>query len=185
MSEYFIDREKKINLLLSYQKDQAVSFIINYISDEDPFVRAEALLVLNNINNKSLYMHITPSLKDDDHHVRYSAADALGKLKSLDSSKDLIEAFDDNSEFVQCKIIDSLGKIHSEYSSDFLMSKLYDKNQIIRDEVHLALENMIDYDICEKRLVKFFEEDNTREEVFDQLYKMLHISQKYKNTFNC
>lgn len=185
MSNNFEDREKKINLLLSWQRENSIPFIVNSIKDKDPFVRAEALLILSNNANKELYFHIIPSLQDEDHHVRYSAADALGRMGCKDSVNSLIEAFNNNSEFVQCKIIDSLGKINSEESVDFLILKLYNENKIIRDEVILALESMIEYTICTKKLTQFFEEDNSREETFHQLHKMLQISQKFKDTFSC
>lgn len=184
MTKEFEEREQKLKFLLAWQKENNIPFIVNLTKDIDPFVRAEAYLVLGGNANSELYSHIIKGLNDDDHHVRYCAAEALGRLGSRYGVEYLANTARENSEFVRCKAINAMGKIGSIDALDFLMLMLLDPNKNIREETALALENLLNFDLCQYKLKEFFEEDEERKETFKNLYKMLQFQIKFNSTFS-
>lgn len=176
MMDNFKLREEKLQQLRTYHKSSDFSAIVRLASDDDPIVRAEALILLGKIDGKAFLKVLIDGLQDEDQHVRYCAADALGNVNSEEVVEPLVFAARDNSDFVCCKAINSLGKIHSSRAINFLVSQLVSPNEIVSQEAAASLESMLDIKECRTILLEVFDDDLALQEKFNQLHKMLKLT---------
>ncbi|MBV0923795.1 HEAT repeat domain-containing protein [Halomicroarcula limicola] len=74
---------------------------VETLGDENPWVRAEALVALDRIDREAFESHIEAALEDDHHAVRRNAAVSLFKLRGEDTLDILLEQSRDESERVR------------------------------------------------------------------------------------
>ncbi|MBX0293344.1 HEAT repeat domain-containing protein [Haloarcula nitratireducens] len=74
---------------------------VETLEDENPWVRAEALVALDRIDRAAFEPHIEAALGDDHHAVRRNAAVSLFKLRGEDTLGILLEQSRDKSERVR------------------------------------------------------------------------------------
>ena len=179
----FEEREKKLKKLRTWLKNNNIEEIIHRLEDIDPIVRAEAIMIMGNVGFQYLTSPLIAALNDNDEHVKYCAIEALGKIGSTGSAEFIINSVHDSSEFVKCKAINVLGKMYTLDSLKFLMKMMIDTSPNIYKEAGLALEEMLDYPVCEEKLTSFFEDNAPMQNRFPELYEMIVLRNRIKNRF--
>ncbi|QCC47338.1 HEAT repeat domain-containing protein [Halobellus limi] len=71
------------------------------LADEDPWVRAEAVVALDRIDRTAYESHLEAALGDDHHAVRRNAAVSLFKIRGEDTLEILLDLSTDDSERVR------------------------------------------------------------------------------------
>jgi HEAT repeat protein len=71
---------------------------LDTLDDEDPWVRAEAVVALDRIDRTAYESHLEAALADDHHAVRRNAAISLFKIRGEDALEPLLELSRDDSE---------------------------------------------------------------------------------------
>jgi quinoprotein glucose dehydrogenase len=76
------------------------SYIIPYLMDQDPEIRAQAAKALDQgwANDDSLPRLLKPLLKDESLRVRFFAAQSLGKLGHADAASWILEMIEENAD---------------------------------------------------------------------------------------
>lgn len=184
MSEEYNQREFKLNQLQLWHKENNVPLMVSLIKDTDPYIRAEALLLIGKLENQELYSHIIPALLDEDQHVRYCAIDALEHLGSPYSYEYLLKAATDNSDFVRCKAINALTRLNNYDVIEYYIKFLLDDSKPVRKETELALEQFLDTEECIKKLSYFFNEFPDKQNSHPELFKKLQIHKKIMKRFS-
>jgi HEAT repeat protein len=119
--------------------DEAVSILIEALSDESGYVRSLAASALGDFDDARILGALISALNDPEELVRTSAANALGQTADLraisGATYSLVEALSDESEEVRHSSAQALEHI-GELATDYLMSALMDDE---RDEDARAL----------------------------------------------
>ncbi|WP_336002670.1 HEAT repeat domain-containing protein [Halorientalis halophila] len=91
-------RQFAVESLASLGGERAAAAVVETLGDEDPWVRAEAVVALDNIDRLEYEDHIEAALDDDHHAVRRNAAISLFKHRGEDLLPVLLEQSRADSE---------------------------------------------------------------------------------------
>lgn len=110
--------------------------------DDDPWVRAEALVALDHVDRAANAERLDAALDDPHHAVRRNALVSLFKLRGEAALPALLDAADDDSERVREWVAHLLGGIDDERATDAL-------EDLARDDVGVVAKtaaNALDVD---------------------------------------
>ncbi len=91
-----------------------VEKLIEYLDDEDPYVRSVVVKVLGKIGGARTVEALITALSDEEMEVRRSVAEALGKVGNVAAVEPLLDAVDDEDDRVRRAAVKSLGWIMDE-----------------------------------------------------------------------
>lgn len=94
-------RQFSVESLGNLGGDRAGDAAVETLEDDDPWVRAEAVVALDRIDRTRYESHIEAALDDDHHAVRRNAAISLFKIRGEDMLEILLEQSRDESERVR------------------------------------------------------------------------------------
>lgn len=108
---------------------QAGEAALKMLSDENPWVRAEAVVALDRIDRVKFESHIEAALNDDHHAVRRNAAVSLFKLRGEDILEILLRQTRDESERVREWAAHLLAGIDDDQATERLQELTKDKSE--------------------------------------------------------
>lgn len=107
-------RQFAVEALATHGDESVVSVVRRVAADEDPWVRAEAVVAVDGIDRVGNEEFLESKLDDDHHAVRRNAMIALHKIRGSDAVPMLLEATSDPSERVREWAVELLGDIDDE-----------------------------------------------------------------------
>lgn len=121
-----------------------VGLMLAALKSKDPFVRANAVQELGEMDVPEGTIPLIKALKDHNIYVRAYAAEALGKIKQSNAVDPLITALNDEDEFVQTHIVHSLGQIRDSKAIRPLIDLLNGEKQVVKTHAAWALGEIRD-----------------------------------------
>nr|MDJ0678006.1 HEAT repeat domain-containing protein [Calothrix sp. MO_167.B42] len=112
--------------------EQAISFLLQVLNNEDLYIRYCAASALGKIGSEAEVIDLTKAVKDENYFVRYSVTKALGKIGSSKAISALLKAVSDEKSFVRYQAVEALGKIDDERGINALIKALKDEEPDIR-----------------------------------------------------
>lgn len=106
------------------------------LEDDDPWVRAEAVVALDHLDRAANTEHLERALDDDHHAVRRNALVSLFKLRGEDTLDDLLDAVDDDSERVREWVAHLLGGVDDGRATEAL-------EELTRDDVGVVAKTAV------------------------------------------
>lgn len=117
-SDPLVSLFEKIEVINQLEKEggaQALSILVQLLSNDDSYIRREVAHALGVIGNQSTVQTLLPLLGDSDSEVRKNAVVAMGKLGGSTASEGISKALQDESWIVR-------------YFAEKALSDLNDKN---------------------------------------------------------
>lgn len=109
-------------------------------ADDDPWVRAEALVALDRLNRDGFEPAIANALDDDHHAVRRNALVSLFKLRGAGALDELLAASEDDSARVREWAAHMLGGIDDDSARERLRALLGDADDVVARTAREALD---------------------------------------------
>jgi len=122
--------------------ERAAEAAIETLGDEDPWVRAEAVVALDRIDRVTYESHIEAALEDDHHAVRRNAFVSLFKLRGEGLRDVLLEHTHDDSERVREWAAHLLAGVDDEGADERLEAIANDESEpkVVRSTAARALD---------------------------------------------
>jgi HEAT repeat protein len=120
--------------------ERAAAVAVTLLDDDDPWVRAEAVVALDNIDREAHEDDIAAALDDDHHAVRRNAAVSLFKLRGEEMEERLLALSRDDSERVREWAAHMLGGVDSADARGRLRDLTDDPATVVRGTAERALE---------------------------------------------
>jgi len=120
--------------------ERAAAVAVSRLDDPDPWVRAEAVVALDNVDREAHESEIEAAVDDDHHAVRRNAAISLFKLRGEEMADRLLELSTDDSERVREWAAHMLGGVDSDAARDCLRDLTDDPATVVRGTAERALE---------------------------------------------
>jgi len=120
--------------------ERAASVAVALLNDDDPWVRAEAVVALDNIDREAHEGDIEAALDDDHHAVRRNAAVSLFKLRGEAMEDRLLALSRDDSERVREWAAHMLGGVDSDAARERLRDLTDDPATVVAGTAERALE---------------------------------------------
>ncbi|AXG10758.1 HEAT repeat domain-containing protein [Haloplanus rubicundus] len=120
--------------------ERAAAVAVTLLDDDDPWVRAEAVVALDNIDREAHESDIAAALEDDHHAVRRNAAVSLFKLRGEEMEERLLALSRDDSERVREWAAHMLGGVDSADARGRLRDLTDDPATVVRQTAERALE---------------------------------------------
>jgi len=118
----------------------AAAVAVELLADPDPWVRAEAVVALDNVDRAAHERDLREAVEDDHHAVRRNAAISLFKLRGEEMADLLLEQSRDDSERVREWAAHMLGGVDSESARERLRELTDDPVSVVRQTAERALE---------------------------------------------
>jgi cyclophilin family peptidyl-prolyl cis-trans isomerase/HEAT repeat protein len=111
-----------LTAILRAKPEGAAQFVVNFLDDKDPRIRADAANTLARLKDKSASQELRSMVRDDvDPVARASAARALGASDDKDALEWLRLAIHDDDQRVRVSAIRSLGALKDTESGELLV----------------------------------------------------------------
>mgnify|MGYP000300744360 CR=1 FL=1 len=120
--------------------ERAAAVAVRLLDDSDPWVRAEAVVALDNVDRAAHEADIEAAVDDDHHAVRRNAAISLFKLRGEAMEARLLDLSDDDSERVREWAAHMLGGVDSDRARTRLRDLTDDPATVVRQTAERALE---------------------------------------------
>jgi len=120
--------------------ERAAAVAVSRLDDPDPWVRAEAVVALDNVDREAHEADIEAAVDDDHHAVRRNAAISLFKLRGEGMADRLLDLSTDDSERVREWAAHMLGGVDSDAARDRLRDLTDDPATVVRQTAERALE---------------------------------------------
>jgi len=120
--------------------ERAAAAAVSCLDDPDPWVRAEAVVALDNIDRESHEADMEAAVDDDHHAVRRNAAISLFKLRGEAMADRLLDLSHDDSERVREWAAHMLGGVDSDAARARLADLTDDPATVVRQTAERALE---------------------------------------------
>jgi HEAT repeat protein len=124
--------------------EAAAVYLIDYLRDSDPYIRANAIKILGNIKDNQAFDPLINALKDEDSYVRKMAVEALAKTGNEHAVDPIINALEDRDSDVREKAAEMLGEMGGNRAIRPLIKSLKDKDSKVREEAAKSLGNVKD-----------------------------------------
>jgi len=118
----------------------ATAVAVELLDDSDPWVRAEAVVALDNLDREAHESAIAEAVADDHHAVRRNAAISLFKLRGESMADLLLEQSRDDSERVREWAAHMLGGVDSDRARDRLRELTDDPSSVVAQTAAQALD---------------------------------------------
>lgn len=134
-------RQFAVEALTAHGGGAAAAVAVELLDDSDPWVRAEAVVTLDNLDRDAHEDDIAAVLDSDDHHaVRRNAAISLFKLRGEAMADTLIELSRDDSERLREWAAHMLAGVDSERARERLATLTDDPASVVRQTAERSLE---------------------------------------------
>lgn len=134
-------RQFAVEALAGHDDERAAAVAVELLDDPDPWVRAEALVALDNIDREAHESDIEGALATDDHHaVRRNAAISLFKIRGEAMEETLLELSGADSERLREWAAHMLGGVASEAARDRLAELTDDPATVVRKTAEQSLQ---------------------------------------------
>ncbi|WP_251343319.1 HEAT repeat domain-containing protein [Haloplanus halophilus] len=120
--------------------ERAAAVALERLDDDDPWVRAEAVVALDNLDREAHETDIEGAVDDDHHAVRRNAAVSLFKLRGEAMADRLLDLSRDESERVREWAAHMLGGVDADRARDRLRELTDDPATVVRETAERALE---------------------------------------------
>lgn len=120
--------------------ERAAAVAVSLLDDPDPWVRAEAVVALDNIDRGAHEADIEAATEDDHHAVRRNAAISLFKMRGEEMEDRLLDLSRDDSERVREWAAHMLGGVDSDRARERLRDLSDDPATVVRGTAERALE---------------------------------------------
>lgn len=135
-------RQFAVEALAIHADQSAVSDVRRVASDEDPWVRAEAIVALDTIDPDGNLEFFEAKLEDEHSAVRRNAMIALYKSRGDDALETLLSGLDDPDDRVREWAVELLGGVDGERARRALLrAQSADESDIVRVTAAKALGN--------------------------------------------
>ncbi|AZH25809.1 HEAT repeat domain-containing protein [Haloplanus aerogenes] len=133
-------RQFAVEALTAHGGERAAAVAVALLDDPDPWVRAEAVVALDNVDRAAHEDEIAAAVDDDHHAVRRNAAISLFKLRGEAMENRLLSLSRDDSERVREWAAHMLGGVDSDAARDRLRDLTDDPATVVRQTAERALE---------------------------------------------
>jgi HEAT repeat protein len=134
-------RQFAVEALAEHADERAAAVAVELLEDPDPWVRAEALVTLDNIDRTAHADDIAAALRGDDHHaVRRNAAISLFKIRGESMADTLLELSRDDSERLREWAAHMLAGVDSDRARERLAELTEDPATVVRQTAEQSLE---------------------------------------------
>jgi hypothetical protein len=134
-------RQFAVEALAEHADERAAAVAVELLGDPDPWVRAEALVTLDNIDRTAHEEDIAAALDSDDHHaVRRNAAISLFKIRGESMADTLLELSRDDSERLREWAAHMLAGVDSDRARKRLRELTDDPATVVRQTAEQSLE---------------------------------------------
>ncbi|MDS0261225.1 HEAT repeat domain-containing protein [Haloarcula sp. S1CR25-12] len=134
-------RQFAVEALTAHGGERAAAVAVELLDDPDPWVRAEALVALDNIDREAHEADIAATLDADDHHaVVRNAAISLFKVRGEAMAETLLELSRADSERLREWAAHMLGGVDSDRARDRLRELTDDPATVVRQTAEHALD---------------------------------------------
>ncbi|WP_276271397.1 HEAT repeat domain-containing protein [Haloarcula litorea] len=134
-------RQFAVEALTAHGDERAAAVAVELLDDPDPWVRAEALVALDNLDREAHEDEIAAALERDDHHaVRRNAAISLFKLRGEAMADELLELSRADSERLREWAARMLAGVDSDAARDRLEAMADDPASVVRQTAERSLE---------------------------------------------
>ncbi|MFB6102544.1 MAG: HEAT repeat domain-containing protein [Haloplanus sp.] len=133
-------RQFAVEALTAHGGERSAAVAVELLDDDDPWVRAEAVVALDNIDRAAHEDDIAAAVEDDHHAVRRNAAISLFKLRGEAMADRLRDLSHDDSERVREWAAHMLGGVDSDRARDRLRELTDDPATVVRQTAERALE---------------------------------------------
>jgi len=120
--------------------ERAAAVAVELLDDDDPWVRAEAVVALDNLDREAHEADIAAAIDDDHHAVRRNAAVSLFKLRGEAMADLLLDLSHDESERVREWAAHMLGGVDEDRARSRLRGLTDDSATVVRQTAERALE---------------------------------------------
>lgn len=124
----------------SQPEEVAAAVAVELLADPDPWVRAEAVVALDNLDRAAHESALREAVEDDHHAVRRNAAISLFKLRGEEMADLLLEQSRDDSERVREWAAHMLAGVDSERARERLAELTDDPASVVRQTAERALD---------------------------------------------
>ena len=134
-------RQFAVEALAGQDDERAAAVAVELLDDPDPWVRAEALVALDNIDREAHESEIAAALDTDDHHaVRRNAAISLFKIRGEAMEQTLLDLSEADSERLREWAAHMLGGVDSDAARDRLVALTDDPASVVRKTAEQSLQ---------------------------------------------
>lgn len=133
-------RQFAVEALAHHGGEIAAAVAVELLDDPDPWVRAEAVVTLDNVDSDAHESDIEAALDDDHHAVRRNAAISLFKLRGEEMADLLLEQSHDDSERVREWAAHLLAGVDEDRARDRLRTLTDDPAAVVRQTAERALD---------------------------------------------
>ncbi|WP_135661922.1 HEAT repeat domain-containing protein [Halorhabdus rudnickae] len=116
--------------------------VLAALEDSDPWVRAEAIVALDHLDQERHAERIAAALEDEHHAVRRNAVISLWKSQGDDALEELLALADDESDRVREWVAELLGRIDHPDAERALADLRNDEESIVAKTAAHALEEV-------------------------------------------
>ena len=161
IEEQKIPKLYAIELLGDTKSDVAITFLIQSLENEKPYLRINVVKALGKIFSNKVIEPLIHALKDVDFYVSKNAAEILGKVFSAKIIEPLLQALKDDNFHVRGNASEILGKIGSDKAINPLIQALKDEHPYVRRYVAEAL-GKIGSNKAVEALIQALKDENSR-----------------------
>lgn len=134
-------RQFAVEALTGHADERGAAVAVELLDDPDPWVRAEALVALDNIDREAHEEEIAAALETNDHHaVRRNAAISLFKIRGEAMETTLLELSEAESERLREWAAHMLGGVDSDAARDRLDTLTDDPASVVRKTAEQSLQ---------------------------------------------
>ena len=134
--------ELKKAVVAAFAGLNAVSEIVNLLTDSDSDVRNAAVQTLGHIKADTAVPEIVRCLTDSDWHVRSAAVKALGHMKANTAAPEIVKFLTDSESGMRSAAALALGRLNADMVVPDLVKLLTDSAWEVRSAAALALGQM-------------------------------------------
>ncbi|WP_324757498.1 HEAT repeat domain-containing protein [Haloarcula montana] len=134
-------RQFAVEALTAHGDERTAAAAVDLLDDPDPWVRAEAVVALDNLDRQAHEDDIAAVLAGDDHHaVRRNAAISLFKLRGEALGEDLLELSHADSERLREWAAHMLAGVDDDRARERLRELTDDPASVVRQTAERSLE---------------------------------------------
>ncbi|EMA14051.1 HEAT repeat domain-containing protein [Haloarcula marismortui] len=133
-------RQFAVEALTAHGGERAAAVAVELLGDPNPWVRAEAVVTLDNVDREAHEDDIAAAIDDDHHAVRRNAAISLFKLRGEAMADLLLEQSHDDSERVREWAAHMLGGVDEDRARERLRELTDDPATVVRQTAERSLD---------------------------------------------
>jgi len=132
----------KIEFMGATRSEEALSFLIVALQNEDSDIRSQATTALKALSSTSAIPVLHQALKDESFNVRWQAVAALEDLGSAEAISTLFQALQNKNPHVRMRAAESLGALALPKAIPALLKALQDEKSEVRQKAAYALGDL-------------------------------------------